>query len=335
MPDKPNLDSARTIQLAGTTYQVRWVDNAYILAKWDVLQDALLRAFSDSRFSDGFYPERPAEHTWNEINAPNGGGLKHLIIFREDGEPVAASFCVPLQRRTAETSCDLGWFFVDTDLPNLRRVRLTDELVRNVHHALAAAGYETIVTEMGTDSGAQLLSKKHGYIPTPTDSAKNRWMANLKEASIDEVNAKSEKRRWGSSSDQDARYATVDLEKDELIINLKPIMQRAKVASTYTLQLTEGHHYRSSVGPLAMNHSCSPNGYFRFDDLTFRALHDIAAGQEITFHYCTTEYELANPFQCLCGSPQCLDTVRGFRFLDKDDVERITPLLSPFLRSKL
>jgi hypothetical protein len=112
-------------------------------------------------------------------------------------------------------------------------------------------------------------------------------------------------------------------------------MKRVEQPSAYTLQLAEGVHCRAFERGLGINHHCSPNGYYRFDDLTFRALRDVSEGDELTFHYCTTEYELSSSFDCLCGSPDCLGRVRGFKYLSKADVERLFDLLSPFLRSKL
>jgi hypothetical protein len=187
---------------------------------------------------------------------------------------------------------------------------------------------------MGTDSGAEYLSKRLGFVPAPTEAKRNRWLLNLKAPCENEVNSKSIRRRWKSSRKQDARYATTDLHKDELIIDLKPIMQRVKYPSASSLQLAEAYHYKPSI-VLALNHACDPNGYFCFDDLTYRALRDVDSGEELTFHYCTTEYELAVPFDCLCGSTGCLGKVRGFKFLDEEEIQKIAALLSPFLRDKL
>jgi len=62
-----------------------------------------------------------------------------------------------------------------------------------------------------------------------------------------------------------------------------------------------------------MNHSCEPNTLVRGQECF--ALKPIEAGQEIVFNYNTTEYEMAEPFDCLCGSKHCTGRIRGFRFL--------------------
>lgn len=317
------------------SYEIRVVGNAFVIDRWDEVCEVLRTAFSDSQFSEGFYPDRPAEHTWEEMHKEGGAELQHVVALSHGGTLIGAAFCFPTKRPPSAKSCDLGWFFVAPELQGMRRVRVADGVVSKVHEELTQSGYEMVVTEMGTDSGAEFCSMRHGYVPAPTEERKNRWIANLRPASLEEVERKSIKKTWTSAGDQEGRYATTNLKKDEVIIDLKPVMTRAKRPSAYTLQLAEGYYYKSLVGSLGMNHSCSPNSYICFDDLTYRALRDVANCEELTFHYCTTEYELANPFDCLCGSPDCLGHVTGFKGLNEEQVEKIAPLLSPYLRSKL
>ena len=65
-----------------------------------------------------------------------------------------------------------------------------------------------------------------------------------------------------------------------------------------------------------LNHSCEPNGYMNTGEFTFRALRDIAAGEEITFNYLTTESQMAVPFACNCGSANCFGFIQGRNFLN-------------------
>jgi len=69
---------------------------------------------------------------------------------------------------------------------------------------------------------------------------------------------------------------------------------------------------------LFLNHSCDPNGYIDTADRTFRALRNIAAGEEITFNYLTTEAKLAAPFACSCGAANCFGQIRGYDFERED-----------------
>jgi hypothetical protein len=80
-----------------------------------------------------------------------------------------------------------------------------------------------------------------------------------------------------------------------------------------------------------MNHSCEPNTMIRGRDVI--TLTSIEPWQEITFHYATTEYSMAEPFECRCGSSRCGGLIRGFRYLSPAARERLRPLLSAYLLS--
>lgn len=79
-----------------------------------------------------------------------------------------------------------------------------------------------------------------------------------------------------------------------------------------------------------LNHSCEPNAYLKGDTLV--ALRELPEGAEITFDYNTTEWDLANPFACACGSAVCVGTVRGFAHLDGAARQRLYPYLAEYLK---
>jgi hypothetical protein len=78
-----------------------------------------------------------------------------------------------------------------------------------------------------------------------------------------------------------------------------------------------------------LNHSCAPNAALR--GRTLVALRDIGRGDEITFDYATTEYEMAAPFPCGCGAPACRGVIRGFRHLSAAQQRAVAPCLAPHL----
>jgi hypothetical protein len=82
-----------------------------------------------------------------------------------------------------------------------------------------------------------------------------------------------------------------------------------------------------------MNHSCEPNTVIRGRDVI--SLKRIEPWQEINFHYATTEYSMAEPFECRCGSSRCEGVIRGFQYLSVAGREQLRPLLSPYLLSIL
>jgi SET domain len=60
-----------------------------------------------------------------------------------------------------------------------------------------------------------------------------------------------------------------------------------------------------------MNHSCDANCII-LNRAVF-AQKRINPGDELTFDYNSTEYDMAEPFDCACGSPKCVRKVAGSR----------------------
>ncbi|HSW27972.1 MAG TPA: SET domain-containing protein-lysine N-methyltransferase [Longimicrobiales bacterium] len=79
-----------------------------------------------------------------------------------------------------------------------------------------------------------------------------------------------------------------------------------------------------------LNHSCEPNAHLRGIELV--ALVDVPEGDEVTFDYNTTEWDMARPFDCRCRTPSCVGVVRGYRHLDESARARLHPFLASHLR---
>jgi len=85
-----------------------------------------------------------------------------------------------------------------------------------------------------------------------------------------------------------------------------------------------------------MNHSCDANTK-DYDNIEYinekgqlicnyniTALRDISINEEITTNYLYFEYDADfNSFDCQCGSPICYKTIKGFKYLNKEDQEKI------------
>jgi len=79
-----------------------------------------------------------------------------------------------------------------------------------------------------------------------------------------------------------------------------------------------------------LDHACEPTTQIR--DREVIAVRDIEAGEGVTFHYCTTEYDMATPFTCTCGSPRCMGVIRGARHLTPSQRRRLAKWLPDYLR---
>ncbi|GAA5872038.1 hypothetical protein JCM1840_004777 [Sporobolomyces johnsonii] len=98
---------------------------------------------------------------------------------------------------------------------------------------------------------------------------------------------------------------------------------------------TVRRHIELNSDLLYVNHSCDPNVRFDVNGVeaspdeedptgtwtgkwAVRALKDLAAGEILTFAYFSSEWDMDQPFACLCGTARCLGTIRGARDMDKD-----------------
>ena len=72
-----------------------------------------------------------------------------------------------------------------------------------------------------------------------------------------------------------------------------------------------------------MNHSCAPNAILDTAKMEVCAASRIEAGTPVTFFYPSTEWDMAQPFECFCSSKDCLGLVSGAK-----DIPR--PILSKY-----
>lgn len=111
--------------------------------------------------------------------------------------------------------------------------------------------------------------------------------------------------------------------------------------SRYSVQIGENQHIDLGIGHTLeeildryfwrfMNHSCEPNTAVRGREVL--ACRDIEIWDDVTFNYNTTEYDMAEPFQCRCGSPICRGRIQGFKHLSEADRHCLGPLLAAHLR---
>lgn len=81
------------------------------------------------------------------------------------------------------------------------------------------------------------------------------------------------------------------------------------------------------------NHSCNPNIFFDTTTMQVIALRDIEPSDELCFFYPSTEFEMAQPFICFCGSGDCLQNIKGAKFLPAAALGRYR--LTDFIQQQL
>ena len=93
-------------------------------------------------------------------------------------------------------------------------------------------------------------------------------------------------------------------------------------ADRFTVQVGAQTHI-DDLGPLTyLNHSCAPNAILDTTELTLTAIRDIAAEEDLTFFYPSTEWQMAEPFACHCGTPSCVGVVAGAASLSDETMAR-------------
>ena len=113
--------------------------------------------------------------------------------------------------------------------------------------------------------------------------------------------------------------ARQDFKRGDIIYQI-PAEKVSDKPNRFTVQMDRNLH--TEVGKLsALNHSCDPNVILDMDKMLVVACRDIKAGDELSFFYPSTEWEMAAPFICLCGSPSCIHVVAGARFLPLSTLE--------------
>jgi len=105
-------------------------------------------------------------------------------------------------------------------------------------------------------------------------------------------------------------------------------------ANRYTVQVDFQKHITLMPEFLQyINHSCSPNAFFDTTEMLLISLKEIQPGDEFTFFYPSTEWEMAEPFNCHCGSPACLQTINGASSIPEETL--IKYKLTDFIRQMM
>ncbi len=137
--------------------------------------------------------------------------------------------------------------------------------------------------------------------------------------------------------------ADENIKKGDSIFSFIGVALPLDKVSYKSLQITDDLCIESTEGfDNNLNHSCNPNCYIKFDEQNpnqpvLVALRDIEKGEELSFDYNTTDYNLKDPrctdnFHCHCNAPNCLGEIKGYKYLTPEQKSKISPYLAPYLR---
>ncbi|MEO7120332.1 MAG: SET domain-containing protein-lysine N-methyltransferase [Ginsengibacter sp.] len=128
-------------------------------------------------------------------------------------------------------------------------------------------------------------------------------------------------------------HATVSI-RSEFIFSSFEAAETLAAPNKYTVQVNDDTHIILDPEYLQyMNHSCDPNVFFDTHNMQLSTLKDVAAGDELTFFYPSTEFAMASPFNCFCGANNCLHKIQGASYLSQEIIYRYK--FTDFIMQKL
>jgi SET domain len=139
--------------------------------------------------------------------------------------------------------------------------------------------------------------------------------------------------RFNTTIGQNALYAAKAFMPGEVICSFSA-SSVYKQPNYLTVQLGDEEHIELSPQSIQfINHSCSPNVFFNTDIMKLVCLQPIAPGEEFTFFYPSTEWDMAQRFRCFCGHANCLGEIRGAAWIDPAVLSRYT--VTAYIKHKL
>ncbi|WWC94790.1 hypothetical protein V866_001640 [Kwoniella sp. B9012] len=122
--------------------------------------------------------------------------------------------------------------------------------------------------------------------------------------------------------------AVRDFEPNERITKLTNIsLAPEKAYSSVQFGKGQRDHLELNSDLLFMNHSCSPTAEIHLtsnnpDQWEVRTTSKgLKTGDAITFFYPSTEWDMAQGFQCACGFENCLGEIKGAKHISLEELE--------------
>ena len=91
-----------------------------------------------------------------------------------------------------------------------------------------------------------------------------------------------------------------------------------------SVQISEDKDIELNSDLVYTNHSCDPSVIFDMEKFEVRIVSSrtVKEGDDLTFFYPSTEWDMQQPFNCNCGSKSCLGVVSGAKDLDGAQLKR-------------
>ena len=104
--------------------------------------------------------------------------------------------------------------------------------------------------------------------------------------------------------------------------------------SYLTVQISDEEHIELFPECLeCINHSCDPNCFFDTTKMQLVSLKRIKEGEELTFFYPSTEWDMDQAFQCFCRNKNCIGMIQGAKYLSESIIKNYR--FTHFIEQKL
>jgi hypothetical protein len=90
-----------------------------------------------------------------------------------------------------------------------------------------------------------------------------------------------------------------------------------------SVQTSKDDHIELNSDLVYVNHSCDPSLVFDMHKMEVRVVEekDLKEGDALTFFYPSSEWDMAQPFDCFCGAPNCKGWIEGAKTMARRDLE--------------
>ncbi len=176
------------------------VDHSYVLQNSIVLKTLIETAFEEAELNSPFTASTPFDETWEIASRPPREGITHLLAINCEQQIVGGFFSIDTKCISENSDAECGWFFVMPDQPAYLRKSIALDLCNVAHTLMRRAGYQRVVTMIGTKAGERFLQRYFGYEHQPIESEENRCVYDLRrkmknsatsEAGVEEALARS------------------------------------------------------------------------------------------------------------------------------------------------
>ena len=136
-----------------------------------------------------------------------------------------------------------------------------------------------------------------------------------------------------NSSNQKSLHAAVSFYPGDVICNFNAGITQ-DFATYLTVQTGTNRHITLIPEFLQyINHSCAPNLFFNTTSMELVCISALQPGEELTFFYPSTEWEMAQPFVCNCGNKECLQLINGASHLSVETLSKYK--LTDFIKEQV